>query len=166
MGEHQKEKALKRIVEKFRFIDLDNIELESLKSKFRELYQECKRLAIERDIAVETMQIYSLHKEKKVDKPQIKYSQYNPDWGGIEKIAYILRENARLMKSEELIRELLQLEPSFGYTWGRIHNVGGRYIYRAVKFLLVVKYKKGNRFVYGLPEWFDGEGRLLALYQT
>jgi hypothetical protein len=108
MKEPQKEKSVKRIIEKYRFIELDNMDKPQLISKFHELFSECKKLALERDIAVEMNEINSRNKECGSEKkPEIKYLKYNPDWGGIEKVVYILKENGYAMNSKEIERELL-----------------------------------------------------------
>ncbi|MGZ4099799.1 MAG: hypothetical protein ACXVNM_13015, partial [Bacteroidia bacterium] len=99
--------------------------------------------------------------EKKTD---IKYLKYNSEWGGIEKVIYILMENSHVMTTKEIEHELLTIEPGLRYSWDKSLNAVGRYIYRALKCHLAVKYKLGNKFVYGLREWFDANNCLKNVY--
>jgi hypothetical protein len=156
MEKGKKEKTNKEIAEKYRFSDIEKMGKPELLKKIKALHYECMDLAAQLD--VRDSKILGLEKQiegLKRNKP--KYSEYSPDLGGIEKVIYILKENARIMISKEIEEALLNLEPNLKILWENTRNNTSRYISRAIKAGRVIKHSIGNGYAYALPEWFNDE---------
>lgn len=157
--EKEKAKKAKEIAEKYRFSDIEKLEKIELLKKIQ---------ALEVEVAVRDNKILKLEKQVEYykglwnNKP--KYTEYNPDSGGIEKVIYILKENARIMLSNEIEEVLLDLEPDLKVHWENTRNNTSRYISRAVKAGRVIKHYIGNGYTYGLPDWFDENNNLLKKF--
>lgn len=167
-GEKEKErvKKAKEIAEKYRFSEIAKLGKPELLQKFKEIYYECMDLAAQVDVwgskSLELEKQIEYYKGLWNNKP--KYTEYNPDLGGIEKVIYILKANARIMLSAEIEAVLLELEPDLKKVWEDTRTNTSRYISRAVKAGMVIKYPVGNGCTYALPEWFDDDGNLIKKF--
>lgn len=157
--ENKKKKKAKEIAEKYRLSLLSDLDK-------RELLKENTELKVQSE--VKDAKIFELQKKVEYYKGLLnnkpKYSEYNPDFGGIEKVIYILKENARVMLSNQIEAALLELEPDLKLEWENTRINTSRYISRAVKAGRVVKHYIGNGFTYGLPEWFEDDGNLIKKF--
>jgi len=162
MANNKKEKSGKEIVAKYQFSDLEKLSKEEIIVKFKRLYSQALEVADIADLKEEeVMELKSLieHYKKIIDdKP--KYLEYDPEWGGIEKVEYILKVNERIMTSNKIAKALLEIEPLLKLEWKYTLPPVVRYISRAVKAKKVMKYYSGNGFAYGLPNWFDEDGSI------
>ncbi|MDP1802997.1 MAG: hypothetical protein Q8L81_16665 [Bacteroidota bacterium] len=157
----------KKIIEKYRFSELAKLSKDEILDKFKVLFND----SVEMEVSFELLSIKYEEATKKItaleiaqnDKP--KYQEFNSEWTGIEKVIYILKENAKALKSDQIENELLSIQPSLQFKWRVARTASLKYLTRAVNYGLIIKYKPHNHFVYCLPEWFDSNNDLLAEFK-
>ena len=164
MEEEGKNKKAKQIVDKYRFSEFRKLNEQDKNRAFEELYKLNKELLIDNEVLNGENLRLKKTEEKKVHKPD--YSEYDPNWKGIEKVIYILKENGRVMLSKEIVLELLNVEPDLAQKWDSPYSATIKYISRGVSFGRIIQYNKigSGGFTYALPEWFDENGALIKKF--
>lgn len=156
-----KPKTAKEIALLFRFSETKKQSREEILVKYEGLYFTCLDLCallLAKDERIKELERIN-RKYQSIADSKPKYSEYDPSWGGIEKVVYILKENAKALLSTEIETILLEIQPRLKEDWDNTRIASATYITRAVKAGRLMKYKNGNKFVYGLPEWFDEFGK-------
>ena len=166
MEDDKNKKKAKDIVAKIRYSHLFSLEKSEIIALLKESETEKKLLQI--DLSLRDNKISELESKIMDYKNGVynkrKYSEYKVEWGGIEKVIYILKENNKLMFSNEIESAILELQPKLKLEWKDTRGNTLRYITRAIKDGRVIKYFIGNGFTYALPEWFGEEGNLLKQF--
>ena len=166
MKDDEKQKKARVIAGKYRLSELLKLE----KTQIIEILNEARDEITEKDIIIAKRdstiaeQVFKLKEYERLLFNKDKYSEYDPEAGGIEKLIYILKENKRMMFSHEIESTILELQPKLKDEWKDTRGNTVRYITRAIKSGRVIKYYIGNGYTYALPEWFDDDGNLIRKY--
>lgn len=156
--EAKREKTVKQIANQYRFLDIEDFEKHEIVKMFKDLYYESLETKEELNVTKERLRIAEAERNemKNYFESKPKYSEYDPDWTGIDKIIYILKENQRAMSSKEIELALLEVDPSYQFAWRNSRIASATYISRGIRFNRLIKHKlEGTGYVYGLPEWFE-----------
>lgn len=156
----------KEIADKYRFEEVKNLEKDELLKVYKDLYKLCLDKMIALDVSETKIERLNIELKGKNGTRKIKYEDYDPEWKGIEKVIYILRENNKVMLTSEIQKELLTVEPSLNQKWDKPYTATIKYISRGVKFGRIIQYSKNGNYgyTYALPEWFDENGSLIKRY--
>jgi uncharacterized pyridoxamine 5'-phosphate oxidase family protein len=101
--------------------------------------------------------------------PSYKYQGYNKKDSWLEKIRFIITRNAALMNSSEIKNALLLLEPDLKERWANPDNYVSQVLYLASKHQAIARTKKYGvygHYWYGIPEWYNEEGKFLLTDQN
>lgn len=130
----------RELAEKYQLKGLNSLNEHQLRQKCTDIFKELVKMEIKGDILARKLKI--VEGTANTAEQFNKYSGYNINWEGIEKVIFILKLNNRPMALKEIAAELLKIEPRLKQMWKDSLASVGSYIYRGVKSERITRGKR------------------------
>jgi hypothetical protein len=164
MGKDENKPTGKEIADKYRFETVRKLGHKEIIKVYEELYKLYSSALSKIDVLEAKLEGTSNTSGAESTKKPF-YTDYDPNWKGIEKVIYILKENKRVMLSSEILMEISRIDAELIKQWDKPYPALVKYISRGVKFSRIIQTKLPTQGIfYGLPEWFDNNGILNKRY--